>query len=154
MEMHIGKNFKLNLWTQTVDTIYSKAWYQKSKYRCCQYTTGTFFPFFTNNIIDQIMIQMILYYDQVKASKPATRLFTSTYKEGIMAFFGIILAMGITNNSRKCQIIGEKDLLSCLGLEISTFVTDLWWFLYWWQFLYLVDCSAKGQSKLWQTFQT
>ena len=37
-----------------------------------------FFPFLTNDIIDQIVTQTSLYYDQVKASKPSTKCFTPT----------------------------------------------------------------------------
>ena len=54
------------------------------------------FLFFINDIIDQIMTQTNLYHDQVKTSKPGTKFFTPTYKEEIMDFFGIILAMCIT----------------------------------------------------------
>ena len=41
------------------------------------------------------MTQTNLYYDQVKSSKPATKFFTPTYQEKIMAFFGVILVMSI-----------------------------------------------------------
>ena len=54
-----------------------------------------FLLFFTFDIIDQIVLQTNLYYQQEKASKPSTKTFVATSREEIMAFLGMILAMGI-----------------------------------------------------------